>query len=147
VQTEADTKQIEVEDAGIEAWTDTGPSESAEKKPAEIEENAREEKATEQISAEKVVTPAPEALKESIDYIIRHAIGATLYSVIGESVINKVFIFKGIETLDYQLTSIRLDLKSTRILDLGWPLYPTNGAIDLSRRWLKMVQHAHAYST
>jgi hypothetical protein len=73
VQTKADTKQIEVEAAGIEAGTDAGPSESAEKKPGEIEEKATEEKATEQISAEKVATPAPEALKESIDYIIRCA--------------------------------------------------------------------------
>jgi hypothetical protein len=36
------------------------------------------EKATEQISSEKVATPAPEALKESIDYIIRHASGKGL---------------------------------------------------------------------
>jgi hypothetical protein len=34
---------------------------------------AIEEKITEQISTEKITTPAPEALKESIDYIIRHA--------------------------------------------------------------------------
>jgi hypothetical protein len=40
VQTEADTKQIEVEATVIEAGTDAGPSESAEKKPAEIEEKA-----------------------------------------------------------------------------------------------------------
>jgi hypothetical protein len=32
----------------------------------------------EQISSEKVVTPAPKALKESIDYIIRHASGKRL---------------------------------------------------------------------
>jgi hypothetical protein len=36
---------------------------------------ATEEKATEQISPEKVATPAPEALKEGIDYIIHHASG------------------------------------------------------------------------
>jgi hypothetical protein len=72
-QTEADTKQIEVEAAVIEDETDAGPSELNDKKPAEIEE-----KATEQISAEKVATPAPEALKESIDYIIRHASGKGL---------------------------------------------------------------------
>jgi hypothetical protein len=77
-QTEADTKQIEVEAAVIEAGTDAGPSGPAEKKPAEIEEKATEEKATEQISAEKVATPAPEALKESIDYIIHHASGKGL---------------------------------------------------------------------
>jgi hypothetical protein len=45
----------------------------AETKPAEFEENATEEKAREQISFEKVATPAPKALKESIDYIICHA--------------------------------------------------------------------------
>jgi hypothetical protein len=37
-----------------------------------------EEKATTQISPEKVATLAPEALKESIDYIIRHASGKEL---------------------------------------------------------------------
>jgi hypothetical protein len=77
-QTEADTKQIEVKAAVIEAGTNAGPSESAEKKPAKIEEKATEEKTTKQISAEKVATPAPEALKESIDYIIRHASGKGL---------------------------------------------------------------------
>jgi hypothetical protein len=77
-QTEANTKQIVVEAAVIEAETDAGPLEPADKKPAEIEEKATEEKATEQISAEKVATPAPEALKESIDYIIRHASGKGL---------------------------------------------------------------------
>jgi hypothetical protein len=46
---------------------------SAETKPTEFEEKATKEKATEQISFEKVATPAPKALKESIDYIIRHA--------------------------------------------------------------------------
>jgi hypothetical protein len=73
--TEADTKQIEVEAATIEAEIDTGPSKSAEKETAEIEEVATEEKVTEQISTEEITTPAPEALKESIDYIIRHASG------------------------------------------------------------------------
>jgi hypothetical protein len=77
-QTKADTKQIEVEAAMIEARTDTGPSEPTEKKSTEIEEMATEEKVTEQISTEKVTTPAPEALKENIDYIIRHASGKRL---------------------------------------------------------------------
>jgi hypothetical protein len=65
----------------------------------------------------------------------------------GEYIINKVFIFESIQTDNYHLTLIRLDLESTRLLNLGWPLYPTNGAISLSRRRLKTVQHAHAYST
>jgi hypothetical protein len=77
-QTEADSKQIEVEAVVIKAGTDAGPSEPAKKKPAVIEEKATEEKTTEQISAEKVATPAPEALKESIDYIIRLASGKGL---------------------------------------------------------------------
>jgi hypothetical protein len=72
-QTEAETKLAELEAAVIQAGTEAGPLELAEKKPSEIEERATEEKATEQISPEKVATPAPEALKESIDYIIRHA--------------------------------------------------------------------------
>jgi hypothetical protein len=57
---------------------EAGPSEPGEKKSAEIEEKATEEKATKQVSPEKVATPAPEALKESIDYIIRHASGKRL---------------------------------------------------------------------
>jgi hypothetical protein len=66
-QTDADTKHIEVEAAVIEAGTDARPSGPAEKEPVEIEEKATEGKATEQISAENVATPAPEALKKSID--------------------------------------------------------------------------------
>jgi hypothetical protein len=42
-----------------------------------------------------------------------------MYSIMGEYIINKVFIFKGIQTVNYHLTSIRLDLESTRLLDLG----------------------------
>jgi hypothetical protein len=62
-QTEAETKPTELEAAVIQAGTEAGPSELAEKKPSEIEERATEEKATEQISPEKVATPAPEAFK------------------------------------------------------------------------------------
>jgi hypothetical protein len=39
---------------------------------------ATEEKVTKQISTEKITAPAPEALKESIDYIICHASGKRL---------------------------------------------------------------------
>jgi hypothetical protein len=74
-QTEAETKPAEIDVAVIQASTEVGPSEPSEKKLAEIEEKAIEEKTTEQISPEKVATPASEALKESIDYIIRHASG------------------------------------------------------------------------
>jgi hypothetical protein len=37
----------------------------------------------------------------------------------GEYIINKVFIFKGIQTVNYHLTSIQLDMESTRLLDSG----------------------------
>jgi hypothetical protein len=77
-QTEADIKQIEVEVAMIGAGIDNGPSEPTEKESAEIEEMATEEKIKEQISTEKITTPAPEALKENIDYIICHASGKIL---------------------------------------------------------------------
>jgi hypothetical protein len=77
-QLEAETKQAEVEATIIETETKAGPSEPAEIEATEIKEKATEEKATKQISSEKVATPAPEALKESIDYIIRHASGKGL---------------------------------------------------------------------
>jgi hypothetical protein len=69
-QPEAETKQAEVEAATIQAETEAGPSVPPEAKPTVIEE-----KATEQILFEKVETLVPEASKESIDYIIRHASG------------------------------------------------------------------------
>ena len=75
---EAETKQSEVEAIIIQTETEAGPSEPTEIKPAGIEEKATEEKATDQISSENVATPAPEALEESIDYIIRHASGKKL---------------------------------------------------------------------
>jgi hypothetical protein len=77
-QTKAETKPAKIEAAVIQAGTEAGPSEPVEKKPVEIEEKATEEKATEQISPKKVATRTPEALKESIDYIICHASGKGL---------------------------------------------------------------------
>jgi hypothetical protein len=77
-QPEAETKQTENEVIRISTETEAGPSELAEMKPAEIEEKTSEKEATERISAEKIATPAPEALKESIDYIIHHASGKRL---------------------------------------------------------------------
>jgi hypothetical protein len=77
-QPKADTKQIDVEATITQAETKAGPSVPAETKPVEFEEKATEEKATEQNSFEKIATPALEALKESIDYIIRHASGKGL---------------------------------------------------------------------
>jgi hypothetical protein len=78
MQPKADTKQIDVEATTTQAKTKVGPSMPTEMKPAEFEEKEIEEKATEQILFEKVATPAPEALKESIDYIIRYASGKGL---------------------------------------------------------------------
>jgi hypothetical protein len=77
-QPKADTKQVEVETTITQAETEVGPTVPAKTKPAEFEEKATEDKATEQISFEKVSTPTLEALKESIDYIIRHASGKGL---------------------------------------------------------------------
>jgi hypothetical protein len=77
-QPEAETKQSEVEAIIIQIETEAGPSEPTEIKHARIEEKATDKKATEQISSENVATPAPEVLKESIDYIIRHASGKGL---------------------------------------------------------------------
>jgi hypothetical protein len=77
-QLEAETKQAEVKATIIKTETEVGPSEPAEIEAAEIKEKATEEKATEQISSEKVATPTPGALKESLDYIIRHASGKGL---------------------------------------------------------------------
>jgi hypothetical protein len=59
-QPKSEMKQAKVEAATIQAKTEA------------------EEKATEQIASEKVETPAPEASKESTDYIIRHASGKGL---------------------------------------------------------------------
>jgi hypothetical protein len=78
MQTEAETKPTEVEATVSQASAEAGPSEPTEKKPSEIEEKATEEGAIEQTLPEKVVAPAPKALKESILYIIRHASGKRL---------------------------------------------------------------------
>jgi hypothetical protein len=80
MQTEAETKPAKIEAAVGQASDEAGPSELAEKKPSEIEEKATKEKASQQTSPEKVAAPVPEALEESIDYIIRHASGKVLSS-------------------------------------------------------------------
>jgi hypothetical protein len=77
-QREAEMKQAGVEATIIQTETEAGPSEPTEIKPTGIEEKATEEKATEQISSENAATSAPEVLKQSIDYIIRHASGKGL---------------------------------------------------------------------
>jgi hypothetical protein len=73
MQIKAETKSTEVEAVVSQASAEAGPSEPAEKKPSEIEEKVAEEEAIEQTLPEKVTAPAPEALKESIEYIIRNA--------------------------------------------------------------------------
>jgi hypothetical protein len=78
MQIEAETKPAEVEAVVSQASAEAGPSEPVEKKPSEIEEKAAEEEAIEQTLPEKVAAPAPEALKESIEYIIHHALGKRL---------------------------------------------------------------------
>jgi hypothetical protein len=70
-QPEAATKQAKVEATKIQAETEAGPSVPPETEPAV-------EKATEQIAFENAETLAPEASKESIDYIICHASGKGL---------------------------------------------------------------------
>jgi hypothetical protein len=78
MQIEAKTKPAKVEAAVSQASAEAGPSEPAEKKPSETEEKASEEEAIEQTLPKKVATPAPKALKESIEYIIRQASGKRL---------------------------------------------------------------------
>jgi hypothetical protein len=78
MQIEAETRPTEVEAAVSQASAEAGPSEPADKQPSEIEEKATEEEAIEQSLPEKTAAPTPEALKESIEYIIRHASGKRL---------------------------------------------------------------------
>jgi hypothetical protein len=70
-QAETETRQVEA--AQVQAEAEAGPYVPTETEPAIVEE-----KATEQIAFEKVETPAPEASKESTEYIIRHASGKEL---------------------------------------------------------------------
>jgi hypothetical protein len=71
VQIEAKTKLTEAEAAMSQASAEVGPSKPADKKAAEKE-------AIEQSLPEKTPAPAPEALKENIEYIICHASGKKL---------------------------------------------------------------------
>jgi hypothetical protein len=72
-QTEAETGQAETESTKAQAEAEAGPSALVVMKPA-----APEEKMAGQIAPEMIETPAPEALIENIDYIIRHASGKKL---------------------------------------------------------------------
>jgi hypothetical protein len=73
MQTEAETKQAEIEATVIQDDTEVGPLEPSETEPIVIEEKARE-----QVTPERAEAPTSEASKESTDYIIRHASGKRL---------------------------------------------------------------------
>jgi hypothetical protein len=77
-QIETETKLTEAEATMSRADAKAGPSEPTKEKSSEIGEKAAEEEAIEQILPEKAVAPTPEALKENIEYIIRHASGKKL---------------------------------------------------------------------
>jgi hypothetical protein len=72
-KSQADTKTRQAEAAQVQAEAEAWPSVPTETEPAVVEE-----KATEQIASEKVETRAPEASKETTNYIIRHASGKGL---------------------------------------------------------------------
>jgi hypothetical protein len=72
-QAEVATRQAEAEATQAQAEAEVGPSVLTETEPA-----TPEEKAAEKISPEKIETPAPKALIEKVDYIIRHASGKKL---------------------------------------------------------------------
>jgi hypothetical protein len=77
-QIETETRLTEAEATMSRADAEAGPSEPTKEKSSEIEEKAAEEEAIEQILPEKTAAPTPEALKENIEYIIRHALGKKL---------------------------------------------------------------------
>jgi hypothetical protein len=77
-QTETETKLTEAEATMSRADAEAGPSEPTKEKSSEIGEKAAEEEAIKQILPEKAAAPTPEALKENIEYIIRHASGKNL---------------------------------------------------------------------
>jgi hypothetical protein len=78
MQIEAKTKLAEVEAAMSQDSAEARPLEPADKQPSEIEEKAVGEEAIEQSLSKKTPAPAPEALKENIEYIICHASGKRL---------------------------------------------------------------------
>jgi hypothetical protein len=78
LQIEAETRPAEVEAAASQASAEAEPSKPPDKQPLEFEEKATEEEAIEQSLPEKSPASGPEALKENIEYIIRHASGKRL---------------------------------------------------------------------
>jgi hypothetical protein len=82
-QSKADTKQIEVETTLTQAEAEAEPTVPSKTKLAAIEEKAEEITPNinitfEKSAAKEVESPAPEALSEDLDYIIRHASGKRL---------------------------------------------------------------------
>jgi hypothetical protein len=77
-QIETETKPTEAEASMSQAGAEAGPSEPTKEKTLEIGEKAAEGEAIEQILPEKAAAPSPKALKENIEYIIRHASGKKL---------------------------------------------------------------------
>jgi hypothetical protein len=77
-QVETETKLTEAKATMSRVDAEAGPSKPTKEKSSEIGEKAAEEEAIEQILPEKSVTPTLEALKENIEYIIRHASGKKL---------------------------------------------------------------------
>jgi hypothetical protein len=75
IQIETEAKPTEAEASMSRADAEAGPSEPTKEKSLEIREKAAEGEAIEQILPEKVAAPSPKALKENIEYIIRHASG------------------------------------------------------------------------
>jgi hypothetical protein len=58
-----------------QASAEARPSVPTDEQPSEFEKKAAEEEATEQSLPEKTPASGPEALKENIEYILRHASG------------------------------------------------------------------------
>jgi hypothetical protein len=73
LQAKAETGQTEAKATEFQAEVEAGPS-----VPIETEPVVSEEKSVEQIALEKIGAFTSEALKENIDYIIRHASGKKL---------------------------------------------------------------------
>jgi hypothetical protein len=78
IQIEAETRPTEVEGAVSQASAEAGPSVPADEQPSEFKEKAAEEEVIEHSLPEKTPASGPEALKENIEYIIRHASGKKL---------------------------------------------------------------------
>jgi hypothetical protein len=78
IQIETKTKLTEAEAILSQADAEAEPSMSTKEKSSEIGEKAAEGEAIEQVLPEKAAATSPEALKENIEYIIRHASGKKL---------------------------------------------------------------------